>query len=153
MAWCFLCPKQLALGFCDPGKVQLFRISVTKKKNSSLNFWLWKIAAPEFVWPRKMCSSPEFYHSPELRALWERNPRKQSKQTPFQLWKFCNMKTVTNWTENKILSISKKIKISIYIPYFKKNSLIEGTFMYTIYVYYTYLCSQFLKISGFSLSL
>ena len=89
---------------------------VTQKKISSQDFWLWKIAAPEFVWPRKKCSSREFYHSPELRALWEWNPRKQSKQTPFQLWKFCNMKTVTNWTEARnSLNIKENLDFHFYL--------------------------------------
>ena len=54
------------------------------------------------TWPRKKCSRLEFHRLPELCALWDQNPRKQSKPTPLQLWKFCKMKTATNWAQAKI---------------------------------------------------
>ena len=52
------------------------------------------------TWPRKKCSRLEFHRLPELCALWDQNPRKQSKPTPLQLWKFCKMKT--KWKQQQI---------------------------------------------------
>ena len=89
--------------FSDPQRVELWNLFDPKKR-----------VAPEFVLQRKGAAlqnlfdpikikrvAPEFVRLRKGAApqnFTESSARfgKQSKQTPFQLWKFCNMKTVTN---------------------------------------------------------
>ena len=71
--------------------------------NCTSKYWLPAIFLKTFLDPEKSAACRlEFHRLPELCALWDQNPRKQSKPTPLQLWKFCKMKTATNWAKAKI---------------------------------------------------